>query len=134
VARAELHGLARTMPGAVAAFGRPDGQAIAVAALGAMVDTIARLAASRLELPAPPPAPRSRVAVAEAFTTRLDGSGFEAPGRLGGELTSALRGWASPVLQPVDARLVVQLDPPDDVGAWRLSVFGPSPDGRLAPV
>ena len=49
-------------------------------------------------------------------------------------MADAIDRWVQPVAGPVDARLVVQLDPPDSGGAWRLSVFGPSPDGPLVPV
>jgi hypothetical protein len=84
--------------------------------------------------PPPPPAPRTIPDVAEAFLTRLDGSAFEAPGRSAAELISRLERWSRSVTSPTDARLVVQLEPPDSGGAWYLSVLGPDPEGHLIPV
>jgi superfamily II DNA or RNA helicase len=129
-----LDALVRAMPGTVGAFDRSEAKALTLSILGAVVDAVATLAASRVELPAPPPAPRTVADVAEAFVTRLDGSTFEAPGRAAAELISRLERWSRSVTAPVDTRLVVQLEPPDSGGAWYLSVLGPDPEGHLIPV
>ncbi len=129
-----LDDLVRSLPGTVTAFDRPDGKVLTLSVLGAVVDAVATDAASRVELPAPPPAPRTVTDVAEAFLTRLDGSTFEAPTRSGAELVSRLERWSRSVTSVSDSRLVVQLDPPDSGGAWYLSVLGPDPEGHLIPV
>jgi superfamily II DNA or RNA helicase len=129
-----LDELVRALPGTVGALERTEGRALTLAILGAVVDAVATDAASRVELPAPPPAPRTIPDVAEAFLTRLDGSSFEAPSRSATELISRLERWSRSITSPTDARLVVQLEPPDSGGAWYLSVLGPDPEGHLIPV
>ncbi len=132
--RAKLDALSRAMPGPVAALDRADARTLTIDVLGATVDAIVRDAAGRLELPAPPPVVRTPADVAEAVVTSLDGSPFDAPARLATPLVERLERWAEAVRGPVDARLVVQLDPPDKGGAWFLSVLGPGQDGRLVPL
>jgi len=135
VDQALLAQLVAAMPGAVAAIETAaDPQDLTLSALGSMVHAIATDAAGRVELPAPPPDPRSPAAIAEAVVTRLDGSRFAAPTRAGGQLAKRLDAWAQPVSKASDSRLVVQLDPPDKGDAWFLSVLGPDPDGQLIPV
>ncbi|MGI8810304.1 MAG: SNF2-related protein [Acidimicrobiales bacterium] len=134
VDRAKLDALSRAMPGPVAALDRSDARTLTLDVLGATVDAIVRNAAGRLELPAPPPVVRTPADVAEAVVTSLDGTPFDAPARLAAPLAERLDRWAEPVRGPVDARLVVQLDPPDKGGAWFLSVLGPGQDGRLVPL
>jgi hypothetical protein len=132
--RAKLDATARTMPGPVAALDPSDARTLTIAVLGAIVDAIVRDAAGRLELPAAPPVVRTPGDVAEAVVTCLDGTPFDAPARLATTLAERLERWADPVRNPVDARLVVQLDPPDKGNAWFLSVLGPGQDGRLVPL
>ncbi len=129
-----LDELVRAQPGTVGAFDRTDAKALTLSVLGAVVDSVATLAASRVELSAPPPAARTAADVAEAFVTRLDGSSFEAPGRAAAELIARLDRWSRSVTAPGDTRLVVQLEPPDSGGAWYLSVLGADPEGHLIPV
>jgi len=134
VDRAKLDALSRAMPGPVAALDRTDPRSLTLEILGATVDAIVRDAAGRLELPAPPPVVRTPADVAEAVVTSLDGTPFDAPARLAAPLAERLERWAEAVRGPVDARLVVQLDPPDKSNAWFLSVLGPGQDGRLVPL
>jgi hypothetical protein len=122
------------MPGTVAALDRSDARALTMAVLEAAVDAIVRDAAGRLELPAAPPVVRTPSDVSEAVITSLDGTPFEAPPRLATALAERLERWGDPVRGPVDARLVVQLDPPDKGNAWFLSVLGPGQEGRLVPL
>ena len=129
-----LDDLVRSLPTTVTAFDRTEPKSLTLSILGAVVDAVATDAASRVELPAPPPAPRSIPDVAEAFLTRLDGSTFEAPARSAAELVSRLERWSRSVTSPSDTHLVVQLEPPDSGGAWYLSVLGPDPEGHLIPV
>ncbi|HEX6238630.1 MAG TPA: DEAD/DEAH box helicase [Acidimicrobiales bacterium] len=126
--------LTAAMPGPVTALARADARAVTLDVMGAVVDAIAGDAAGRLELPAPPPAPRTPAAVAEAVMTRLDGSGFEAPVAAGAEISKRLARWARSVTGAARTRLVVQLDPPDKDDAWFLSVLGPGAEGGLLPI
>jgi len=126
--------LASALPGPVTALERTDARPLTLSVLGAIVNAIAADAAARLTLPAPPPDPRDPVTIAETLLTRLDGSSFEVPGRAGTEVAKRLDRWSTPVTTPSDARLVVQLDPPDKDHAWFLSVAGPDLDGQLVPL
>ncbi|MGI8983573.1 MAG: DEAD/DEAH box helicase [Acidimicrobiales bacterium] len=122
------------MPAPVAALERTDARSLTLEVLGATIDAIVRAAAARLDLPAPPPVVRTAADAAEAVVTSLNGAPFQAPARLATPLADRLERWAEPVRGPVDAHLVVQLDPPDKGGAWFLSVLGPGQDGRLVPL
>ena len=129
--------LAESLPGAAAAFeNQRDAAAFSQAALADIVDAIATEAAERLEAPAPPPTPRNKADVAETALARLDGTPFEVPSRHASDLTRRLDQWARPVTESYDRRLrlIVQLDPPDDIGAWHLSVLSESTAGELQPV
>ncbi len=129
--------LAGSLPGAAAAFeNQRDATAFTQAVLTDIVDAIATEAAERLEAPAPPPEPRTKADVAETVLARLDGAPFEAPSRHVTDLTRRLDLWARPATEPYDRRLrlIVQLDPPDDIGAWRLSVLSKSSGGEFQPV
>lgn len=130
----EIDDLAAAMPGPVTALERTEARPLTLSVLGAIVNAIATDAARRLSLPAPPPDPRDPTAVAETLLTRLDGSSFEVPARAGAEIAKRMDRWANPVTTPSDARLVVQLDPPDKDNAWFLSVSGPDPEGQLVPL
>ncbi|HET6795286.1 MAG TPA: DEAD/DEAH box helicase, partial [Acidimicrobiales bacterium] len=134
VRRRELEAMASAMPPPVGALSRADATGVTLEVLTAMVDTITRDAASRMELPAPPPRPRTPADVAEAIGARLDGRPFEAPTGAGAQVAERLDRWARPVTRPSDSSAVVQLDPPDRDGAWHLSVLGPDADGRLVPI
>jgi hypothetical protein len=129
--------LAESLPGAAAAFeNQRDATAFTQAALADIFDAIATEAAERLEAPAPPPAPRTRADVAETALARLDGAPFDVPSRHASDLARRLDQWARPVTEPYDPRLrlIVQLDPPDDIGAWHLSVLSEASSGELQPV
>jgi hypothetical protein len=102
--------------------------------IGSVVDAVVHEAASRLELPAPPPNVQSTAQVAEAVVTRVDGSAFVAPLAAGAEISKRLDRWARPVLGTFTPRLVLQLDPPDSGNAWFLSVLGPGAEGGLLPI
>ncbi len=132
-----LAALAEALPGAAAAFeNQRDAPTFTQAVLADIVDAIATEAAERIDAPAPPPAPTMRADVAEAALARLDGTPFEAPSRYLSDLARRLDAWARPAVEPCEKRLrlIVQLDPPDDVGAWHLSVLSQSSSGELQPV
>ena len=128
--------LTKAMPGPVTALApsKADSRTVTLDLLGAVVNAVVREAASRLELPAPPPETRTAAAVAEAVVTRLDGSGFRAPVAAGAEISKRLDRWSRAVTGPKRPRLVVALDPPDKGDAWFLSVLGPGVEGNLLPV
>ena len=128
----ELADLARSLPGAVAALEDvSDPRAFTEAVVGDLLDAICRDAAARVDVPAAPPDPRSEREVAEAVMARLDGSTFDAPLHRGQEQARALERWAKPVVARSPLRLVVQLEPPDDAGAWELRVLAPNARGQL---
>jgi hypothetical protein len=60
--------------------------------------------------------------VTEAFLARLDGSAFDAPTRVAGELVQRSEQWSRSVTRE-HASLIVRLDPPDRTGVWDLEVF-----------
>ncbi len=130
-----LASLADSLPGAVAAFeNQRDRIAFTQAVLVDLVDAIVSQAAERLDVPAPPPDPKTRADAAEAMLAHLDGEPFEIPSRHGSELARRLDQWSRPVTGPHDRGLVVQLAPPDESGAWHLSVLSVSSAGDLQPV
>ena len=106
-----------------------DARALTRSALTGMVDAICRDGARRVEVPAPPPRVHTTNDVAEAFLARLDGSAFDAPVKIAGEIVTKVERWARLVTEPHE-RLIVQLDPPDEGGAWRLSVLAAGPRRR----
>jgi superfamily II DNA or RNA helicase len=126
VESSRLHEMAREMPGSVAAVDPSvDARALTRSALTGMVDAICRDSARRVEVPAAPPTVRTSADVTEAFLARLDGSAFEAPLRVAGELVERADAWARPVTRDHSA-LIVRLDPPDAGDAWDLAVFAPA--------
>jgi hypothetical protein len=126
--------LATSMPAPVVAMSRADGKAVVLEVVRAVVDAIARDAAARVELPAPPPVVRTGADVGEAVVTRLDGSAFVSPVPSGLEVSKRLERWVKPVTGGGRSRLVVQLDPPDSNGAWFLQVLGRGAEGGLMPI
>lgn len=99
-----------------------------------LADSIVRTAAGQLETPAAPPETRSRADVGETILCRLDGTAFKAPNRIAAEVVRKMSQWSEPVRGTNDMRLVIQLDPPDDVGAWHAAVLVPADRGALEPV
>ena len=131
----EFAGLSESRPGAINAFGnRQDAPAFTRAVIADLLDAICRNAALRLEVPAAPPEPKTRADVGEALLAHLDGSPFDAPGRVGADLGRRLTQWAGPALGEAGITLVLQLDPPDDVDAWHLAVLAPNENDALEPV
>src|SRR5262249_32754802 len=129
-----LNELAADMPGSIAALDNSvDARAVTRSALTGMVDAICRDSARRIEVPAPPPTVRTAADVTEAFLARLDGSAFDAPPRIAGDLVSRIEEWGRSVTQPHHG-LVVRLDPPDRGDAWDLAVFAPGPRDTLTPI
>jgi superfamily II DNA or RNA helicase len=131
---ARLTQASTSMPGSVLALdSHVDRRALTRSALTGMVGAICRDGARRLEVPAPPPRVRTAADVAEAFLARLDGSAFDAPVRIAGEIAARGERWARSVTRE-HAPLVVRLDPPDDHSAWHLAVLASGPEGALTPI
>ncbi len=130
----ELERLVAAMPPPVVAVAAADARAVTLAALGSVVDAVVRDAATRVELPAPPPHVSTSAAVTEAVAARLDGSTFRAPADLANEVTGRLERWARPATRLGRPALVVQLEPPDRGDAWMLTVLGPTTSGASLPI
>ena len=131
----EFRLLSASLPGAVAVLeNRPDAKSMTNAVLADLVTAICTEAASRLDVPAGPPEPTSKGDVAEAFLAELAGNPFSAPPRLASELGRRVDQWARSVSGTVKSRLVLQLDPPDDVNAWYLAVLATNSENQLLPV
>ncbi len=127
--------LARARPGAVAAVEpKQDPQAFTTSVVSDLVDAICQTAASRLEVPAPPPQPRTRSDVGEALLARLDGEVFTAARNSAADVARKLGQWSRAVTGPAKVSLVLLLDPPDSGGAWRLAVMVKGDGSKLVPV
>lgn len=125
----EMSGLVNSLPGTIAVLERQrDPRAVTKNVVGGFVDAICREAAARVEVPAPPPQPRSASDVGEVVLARLDGSTFEAPTGYGTEVSKGLQTWANGVTGAPRLGLMVQLSEPDEHGAWHLRTL--ASDGR----
>ncbi len=71
--------------------------------------------------------------MAEAFLGRLDGSAFDAPTRLAGDVATRIERWGRSVTGE-RGRLIVRLDPPDDSKVWHLAVFATGTRGEPLPI
>ena len=131
----ELSELTRSMPGAAAVLERQrDPAAVTRTVVAGFVDAICRTAASRVEVPTPPPQPRTASDVAESLLARLDGSTFEAPHQQGTEVGKGLKTWAESVTGASRIVLTLQLDPPDEGDAWHLRTLTDDGNRGDAPV
>ncbi|MGI9609635.1 MAG: SNF2 helicase-associated domain-containing protein, partial [Acidimicrobiia bacterium] len=127
--------LAESCPGAASVFeSKRDTRAFADAVLSDLTDTIVATSARSLEVPAPPPSLANRSDMIEAALARLDGEPFTAPTRLGSDLARRLDQWTSSVTQATKHPLVVELNEPDDSGAWHLRVLAQGEKKSLDPV
>ena len=130
-----LEAFATSLPGAVtAADPGPDARAVVQSALTGMINAIVTSAASRLDVPAPPPDPKTKAEIAETFLANLGGKPFSAAADHGSDLARKLEQWARPVTAVAKYALIVQLDEPDEAGAWQLKVLSPGPENSLDPV
>ena len=130
-----LRVISDAMPGAVAALSPSvDGATMTRSVLAEVVDVICFDAARRVEVAATPDDPKTIAAAAESFLARLDGTAFEVPAGIAGELTNSIERWATPVLSRNYRPLIVQLDPPDSGDTWHLAVFAPGKGEQLTPV
>ncbi|MEI8000947.1 MAG: SNF2-related protein [Actinomycetes bacterium] len=130
-----LSGFVEAMPGSVLALDPAvDARALTRSALTGMVDAICRDSARRVEVPAPPPVVRTASDVTEAFLGRLDGSAFDAPTKVAGDLVARAEEWARAVTHE-HAPIVVRLEAPArPLDGWDLAVFAAPPKGGLIPI
>ncbi|NNE74165.1 MAG: hypothetical protein HKN26_10910 [Acidimicrobiales bacterium] len=130
-----LTGLIAATPGAaMACLQQQDRTRFVNTVLADFTDAIVRTAASQLEVPAAPPDARTRADVGETLLCRLDGTAFRAPTKIGTDISRKLGQWAQSLSGTAKLRLVIQLDPPDDIGAWHAKVLAPADKGALEPV
>ena len=112
---------------------RQEALAFTTAVMGDVTNQVVRMAASQVEVPAPPPEVKDRNDISEAFLGRLDGSPFQAPDSAGAEIARRIDRWAAPVIGTKNPQLIVSLSPPDDSNAWHARVLGTSSAGALEP-
>lgn len=126
--------LVASVPGAaMVGQQRQEALAFTTAVMGDVTNQVVRMAASQVEVPAPPPEIRDRNDISEAFLGRLDGSPFQAPDSAGAEIARRLDRWAAPVVGTKNPKLIVSLSPPDESNAWHARVLGTSSSGALEP-
>ncbi len=127
--------LVASVPGAAMAGSREQAKdKFVMAALTDLCDAIVGIAAGQLEMPAPPPEIKSKGDVAEATLCHLDGEPFQAPTKLGSEMSRRMTQWGQSIVGLLEQPLVIQLDSPDDSGGWHVAVLAPNEDGALEPV
>lgn len=127
-----LNQLIATVPGAaMVGQQRQEPLAFTTAVMGDVTNTIVRMAAAQVELPAPPPEVRDRNDVAESFLGRLDGTPFQTPDSSAAEIARRVDRWSAPVVGTKNPKLTVQLAAPDESNAWLASVLGTSSAGSL---
>ena len=126
--------LVASVPGAaMVGQQRQEALAFTTAVMGDVTNQVVRMAASQVEVPAPPPEVNDRSDISEAFLGRLDGSPFQAPDAPGAEISRRIDRWAAPVVGTKNPKLTVQLSPPDDSNAWLAQVLGTASSGSLEP-
>lgn len=127
-----LKQLTDTVPGAaMVGQQRQEPLAFTTAVMGDVTNTIVRMAAAQVELPAPPPEVRDRHDVSESFLGRLDGTPFHAADSSAAEIARRIDRWSAPVVGTKNPKLTVQLAAPDESNAWLASVLGTSSAGAL---
>ena len=121
-----LKQLTDTVPGsAMVGQQRQEPLAFTTAVMGDVTNTIVRMAAAQVELPAPPPEVKDRQDVSESFLGRLDGTPFQAPDSSAAEIARRIDRWSAPVVGTKNPTLTVQLAAPDESNAWLASGMGP---------
>ncbi len=130
-----LSQLADSLPASVKALTpNADPKALIEEVLGTTVSALMHNVTARIEVPQAPHDPRTRAELIEAYLASMAGERFTASASVGSELTRRLDQWARPVTTPVRYPLLVQLDEPDEAGAWHMSVLAPGPNNALDPV
>ena len=133
--RERLHDLVSRMPGAVSALqtaAPPD--SVTRSILAAVVDAVSRAGAGRLVAPAASPHASSRIEIAEAVLSGLDGRPFVADVEPAARVGEDLKRWAAPVIANYRIGLSIRLDPPQSDGGWLLTVEATGVDKHAMPV
>ena len=102
--------------------------------LADLTDSIVRMAASQVDLPHAPPEIKSREDFGEMVVAALDGMAFRANSEFGSDIARRLSQWAVPITGIEKLQLVIQLDPPDELGTWLAKVLVPNDNGGLEPI
>jgi hypothetical protein len=133
--RERLHDLVSRMPGAVASLqtaSPPD--SVTRSVLAAVVDAVSRAGAGRLVAPAASPHASSRIEIAEAVLSGLDGRPFVADIEPAARIGEDLKRWSAPVIANYRIGLSIRLDPPQSDGGWLLTVEATGVDKHAMPV
>jgi hypothetical protein len=132
---AALEALVTSLPGTVmAGQNKQDRRAFTMSVLADIVHTIVAMSAGQVEVPAPPPNPRTRNDVGEAILGHLNGAEFTVPKGPASEISRKVKDWANPVRGTLTTRLIVQLDPPDESNGWFAQVLAPTERGGVEPI
>ena len=99
-----------------------------------LTDSIVRMAASQVDLPYTPSDIKSKEDFGEMLVAALDGMAFRANAEAGSDIARRISQWAVPVTGIEKLQLVVQMDPPDESGAWLTKVLVPNDGGSLEPI
>ncbi len=102
--------------------------------LADLTDSIVRMAASQVDLPYAPSEITSREDFGEMLVAALDGMAFRGDADAGSDIARRLSQWAVPVTGIEKLQLVVQMDTPDESGAWLTKVLVPNDDEGLEPI
>jgi hypothetical protein len=126
-----LDELVAAVPGAaMVGHTNQDRAAFTKTTVADIVHAIVATACAKVEVPAPPPDPRTRNDVGEMILGHLNGTVFEVPTRPGTEIANRLKEWAKPVTGVSSDRLIVQLDPPDESNGWFAQVLAHAERGN----
>ena len=127
--------LVSSTPGAaMAACDETDRHRFVGKVLSDLTDSIVRMAASQVDLPYAPPEINSREDFGEMLVAALDGMAFRGDADFGSDIARRLSQWAVPVTGIEKLRLIVQMDAPDESGAWLTKVLVPNDNGGLEPI
>ncbi|WP_336248646.1 DEAD/DEAH box helicase [Stomatohabitans albus] len=126
----ELIGLTDSLPGAVPVLDdQKDPRAYTQAVLADLLNAVCTQAAALIDTPAALDRPRTPAECGEAVLAHMDGKPFMLPNQRGYEISRGLQSWAKNVLGASTISLALQLDEPDEYGAWYLQVLSLTKEG-----
>lgn len=126
----ELIGLTDSLPGAVPVLDdQKDPRAYTQAVLADLLNAVCAQAAALIDAPAALDRPRTPSECGEAVLAHMNGKAFTLPNQRGYEISRGLQSWAKSVLGASTISLALQLDEPDQSGAWYLQVLCLNKDG-----
>lgn len=126
----DLIGLTDSLPGAVPVLDdQKDPRAYTQAVLADLLNAVCAQAAALIDAPAALDRPRTPSECGEAVLAHMNGKVFTLPNQRGYEISRGLQSWAKSVLGASTISLALQLDEPDQSGAWYLQVLSLNKDG-----